>query len=85
MGRVFENMVRIGRSIIPLQSGLTVFFAIMIIDLIVILEPRHLSSAFPLFVLALVINIVSLGLFTYENLSTQKIPNLNSQIARLVS
>jgi hypothetical protein len=62
---VFENMMRIRRSLIPLQTTFAVFFAATLGGLLTIVRPKAISS---LYLLALVINLVALGIFVYQAL-----------------
>jgi hypothetical protein len=65
---IFENMMRVGRSLIPLQTTFTAFFATMIVGLLVFL--RNYSSSSPvIFLFALVTNAVACGIFTYYTIT----------------
>ncbi|MDG6999818.1 MAG: winged helix-turn-helix domain-containing protein [Nitrososphaerota archaeon] len=64
---VFENMIRIRRSLVPLQTTLAIFFATTLFGLLFLVKPHGLSS---LFVLALIVNVVALGIFLYQTFDT---------------
>lgn len=70
---MFENMIRIGRSLIPLQITFASFFGTMIVGLLIFLRPHSNSLFFsPIFIFALVTNCVALGIFAYQTLVTVK-------------
>lgn len=64
---IFENMLRIRRSLIPLQTTFAIFFGTTLFGLLFLVRPIDLS---PLFVLALIVNITALGIFLYQTLDT---------------
>lgn len=64
---LFQNMLRIRRSLVPLQMAFAIFFGTTLAELALFLRPATLSS---LYLLALIINSVSLGIFIYETLET---------------
>ena len=64
---IYENMIRIRRSLIPFQVAYSFFFATALIILIVLLRPSVLTGAyiFSLFVIA-----AACGLFAYQALKS---------------
>jgi hypothetical protein len=64
---LFENMIRIRRSLIPLQTTFAIFFATTLAGLLFIVRPATLSS---LYIFALVINLVALGIFLFQTYDT---------------
>ena len=69
---VFENMVRIRRSVIPFQVTYAVFFATMLGVLLTILRPADLEA--PLFVFSLVVTVAGIVLFAYEAVKSARAP-----------
>ena len=65
---VFENIIRIRRSVIPFQVAYAVFFATMLVVLLTILRPAMLET--PLFVFGLVATLSGLAFFTFEILKS---------------
>lgn len=65
---LYENMIRIKRSAIPLQTTFSVFFATMIMGLFVLFGPSNYLS--PLFLFALATNLIALGIFIYQTMVT---------------
>jgi hypothetical protein len=64
---VFENMMRIKRSLIPLQTTFVIFFATTLAGLFLVFRPATISS---LFVAAVAINLAALGIFLFQTLDT---------------
>ena len=64
---LFENMIRIRRSLIPLQTTFAIFFATTFVALVTILRPRTVS---PTYVFSLIVNVVALGIFVYQAVET---------------
>jgi hypothetical protein len=64
---IFENMVRIKRSLIPFQMAYSVFFATMLGFLIIIL--RTTGNFTDVFVFGLVVTLSALGIFLYQAVS----------------
>ncbi|MHB8566610.1 MAG: hypothetical protein ACYC7D_07850 [Nitrososphaerales archaeon] len=64
---VFENMIRIRRSLIPLQTTFVIFFGTTLVGLFLIFRPATISS---LFVAAVAINLAALGIFLYQTFDT---------------
>ena len=62
---IFENMIRVGRSLIPLQATFTAFFATVIIGLVVLLR-SYASSSPGIFLFALITNCISCAIFAYQ-------------------
>jgi DNA-binding transcriptional ArsR family regulator len=61
---VFENMIRIRRSVIPFQITYAVFFATMLAVLLTILRPNDLET--PLFVFGVAVTVAGVIIFAYE-------------------
>lgn len=66
---LFENMLRIGKSLIPVQTTFVAFFATTLFFLLTLLRPNEIYATYAF---ALVINAVSLGIFTYQAVVTFK-------------
>lgn len=64
---VFENMIRIRRSLIPLQTTFVFFFGTTLAGLFFIFRPATISS---LFVAAVAINVAAIGIFLYQTIDT---------------
>ena len=64
---IFENMLRIGKSLIPIQTTFMAFFATTLFFLLTLLRP---SEIYATYAFALVINVASLGIFTYQAIGT---------------
>ena len=64
---IFENMLRIRRSLVPLQTTFAIFFGTTLFGLLFFVRPSSLS---PLFLLALIINVAALGIFLYQTFDT---------------
>lgn len=64
---LFENMIRIRRSLIPLHITFVVFFGITLVALLTVLRPAQVTS---LYALATIINLSSLGIFLFESIQT---------------
>lgn len=64
---IFENMLRIKRSLVPLQTTFAIFFATTLFGLLFLVRPTELS---PLFVLALIVNVAALGIFLFQTFDT---------------
>src|ERR1700730_2036278 len=60
---VFENMIRIRRSLIPFQTTYTIFFCTTLVILLTVLRPIALSS---LFLFALAINLAAIVIFASQ-------------------
>ncbi len=60
---IYENMIRIRRSLIPVQVGYSVFFATAIVVLLVLLRPDPISGAY---IFALAVIAVACGIFAYQ-------------------
>lgn len=64
---IYENMIRVRRSLIPLQVGYSVFFATALVILLVLLRPNPISGGF---IFALLVIAAACGLFAYEALKS---------------
>jgi predicted DNA-binding transcriptional regulator len=60
---VYENMIRIRRSLIPLQVAYSAFFATALFILVIVLRPAVISGAY---VFALFVIAVACGIFAYQ-------------------
>jgi len=60
---LFENMIRIRRSVIPLQLGYSTFFGTTMILLLTVFRPPEMTSTY---VFALAINLAAFVLFLVE-------------------
>lgn len=66
---VFENMIRIRRSLIPIQMGYLAFFVTSFVILWFVLRPSTITNDY---IFGLVIAAVGCGIFGYEAVSTIK-------------
>lgn len=64
---IFESMMRVGKSLIPLQVTFMAFFATMLFFLLTILRPGQIYATYAL---AVLIDCVSLGVFTIQTALT---------------
>ena len=62
---IFEGMLRFRRSLVPVQTTFAIFFFTTLIGLVTILRPDKISA---IFVFALAINLVALGIFVYQTI-----------------
>lgn len=60
---VFEDMVRIGSSLVPVQAALAAFFATVFFFLLTVLRPQQVNSVWAL---ATVTNCISLVVFSLQ-------------------
>jgi len=60
---IFEGMVRFRRSLIPVQTTFAIFFLVTLIGLLTVLRPTVITS---IYVFAIAINLVALGIFVYQ-------------------
>jgi hypothetical protein len=60
---VFENMIRIRRSLIPFQTTYTIFFTTTLLILLTILRPAVLTS---LYLFSIVINVAAIVIFASQ-------------------
>jgi len=68
---VFENMIRIRRTVLPLQVGYAAFFVTALIALITIMKPSQLSSAY---IFAVLVVAVAVGVSLFEAYKVMKAP-----------
>lgn len=61
---VFENMIRIRRSLVPIKIAYCVFFATMIVSLVIVLRPTNNFTV--VLVFGIFVSVAALGLFLYE-------------------
>lgn len=64
---VLDNIIRIRRISIPIQTAYVTFFAATLIILVLFLRPRIIDSVF---FFALVINACALAIFIFEAVKT---------------
>lgn len=64
---VFENMIRVRRSVIPFQTTYLTLFISTLIIMLTILRPSEISG---FYLFALVVNVLALGIFMYETLKS---------------
>lgn len=64
---VFENVIRIRRTVIPLQTTFVAFFASALVVLLTILRPASITSTF---VFSLIVCVAALAILLYETLKT---------------
>jgi predicted DNA-binding transcriptional regulator len=62
---VFENMIRIRRSFVPLQTTYLIFFSTTLAVLLTVLRGQSFLS-FSIYIFALVVNAAAVGIFAYE-------------------
>ena len=62
----FENMIRIRKAIIPFRIAYSAFFATTLVLMLALLRPSSLTA---LYVFAIIVNTVALGIFLYETIS----------------
>jgi DNA-binding transcriptional ArsR family regulator len=68
---VFENMIRVRRTALPLQTGYAAFFFTALITLLTILRPTQLTS---IYVFAVVVVMVAVGVSMLEAYKVMKAP-----------
>ncbi len=64
---IFENMIRIRRTVIPFQTTYGTFFAVTLVILLVLLRPTTMTSTY---VFAVAVNVAALLISIYEALRT---------------
>lgn len=64
---LFDNMIRIRRSLIPVQVGYAIFFATALAVLLLLLRPAILSGAY---LFAIIIIAIAVGIFSYQAIRT---------------
>lgn len=64
---VFENVIRIRRTIIPLQTTFVAFFASALVVLLTILRPASITSTY---VFSLIVCLAAIAILLYETLRT---------------
>ncbi|MDG6924291.1 MAG: helix-turn-helix transcriptional regulator [Nitrososphaerota archaeon] len=68
---VFENVIRIRRSIIPIQVAYSMFFATMLVALFVLFRPMLET---PLFIFSFIAIAVAMILFAYQAFRSRNYP-----------
>ncbi len=61
--RIFENMIRVRRALIPFQATYSIFFASTLVVMLTLLRPPDLTS---IYVFALAVNGAALAISVYE-------------------
>jgi hypothetical protein len=64
---LFENMIRIRRSLVPFQMTFAVFFASTLAAILTIARPATVTN---LFLIAISINLVAPGVAVYQHMIT---------------
>lgn len=64
---IFENMIRIRRSVIPFQTTYLAVFVVTLVILLTVFRPQALSRVY---VFALLINLMGLIIFIYETVKS---------------
>jgi hypothetical protein len=66
---VLENVIRVRRVSIPIQTAYMAFFGVTFLILLIFLEPTSINS---LYFFAIVVNLAALGVSMYEAIKTMK-------------
>lgn len=66
---VLENIIRIRRVSIPIQSAYVAFFGVLLLILVVFLRPVTIDSVY---YFAIVVNVSALGISVFEMFKTLK-------------
>ena len=66
---VFENMIRIRRSVIPFQTTYLVLFVSTLVIMLTVFRPPSFSGSY---IFAVLINAMALGIFLYETVKALK-------------
>ena len=64
---VFENMIRVRRSVIPFQTTYLTLFLSTLLIMLTILRPAEISGVY---LFALLVNALALAIFAYETLKS---------------
>ena len=67
--QIFENMIRVRRSLIPLQTTFALFFGTTLVGLILFLKLETFQT---IYLFAFVTNLIALGIFVYQTIDTLK-------------
>ncbi len=62
---MFENMIRIRKSVIPFQTTYTIFFASTLALLLILFFPRTMTAGY---LFSIFVNVAALGFFLYETI-----------------
>lgn len=60
---LFENMIRISRTVIPFETTYTIFFAATLVLLVAVFMPKPLSAQY---LFSVFVNIAAVAFFLYE-------------------
>ncbi|MGI0092406.1 MAG: winged helix-turn-helix domain-containing protein [Nitrososphaerales archaeon] len=66
---VFENMIRIRNSLIPIQAALAAFFSVILGALVTVFRPQHISD---IYLVALITTISSLSVFLLQSIQAMR-------------
>ena len=64
---LFDNMIRVRRSLIPVQVGYAIFFATSLAVLLLLLRPPVPSGAY---LFAIIVISIAVGIFSYQTIRT---------------
>lgn len=71
---LFESMIRIGRTLIPIHATFAAFFATTLFFLLTLLRP---SAIYGVYVFAIIIDCVALGIFSYQTMMSLRRSHLS--------
>ena len=66
---MFENMIRIRRSVIPFQTTYLALFISTLAIMLLVFHPNTLSEPY---VFAVLVNVIAIGIFSFETLKAFK-------------
>lgn len=66
---VLQNVIRVRRVSIPIQTAYMAFFGVTFLILLIFLEPTSINS---LYFFAIVVNLAALGVSMYETIKTMR-------------
>ena len=64
---VFENMIRIRRSVIPFQTTYLALFCFTLVVMGTVFRPQSISE---IYIFALLVNILAVGIFLFETMKS---------------
>ncbi len=64
---VFENMIRVRRSVIPFQTTYLTLFLSTLVIMLTILRPSVISGVY---LFAVLVNVLALAIFTFESVKS---------------
>lgn len=68
---VFENMIRVRRTVLPLQTGYAAFFLTALVVLLTVMRPSEPSTAY---VFAVIVVMAAVGVSLFEAYRAMKAP-----------